>query len=75
MKSLCAAVVLAASALAENTGVPEVSQQFAQQQHQQPEYSYAPRQDQYGDVVSHGKWVTMEDNYNPYGQPARNPWG
>ena len=89
MKTFCAAVVMAASAFAENIA-PQVNQQFVQQ-HQEQQYNTGADQRQDGAVVSAGEWINVGDNQwanapqneyanvpNQWGyaqpSPARNPW-
>ena len=89
MKTFCAAVVMAASAFAENIA-PQVNQQFGQQ-HLEQQYNTGADQRQDGNVVSAGEWINVGDNQwanapqndwanvpNQWGyaqpSPARNPW-
>merc|ERR1712129_596533 len=74
MKTFCAAVVMAASAFAENIA-PQVNQQFVQQ-HQEQQYNTGADQRQDGNVVSAGEWINVGGNQWAYAQPspARNPW-
>jgi len=89
MKTFCAAVVMAASAFAENIA-PQVNQQFVQQ-HQEQQYNTGADQRQDGNVVSAGEWINVGDNQwanapqnewanvpDQWGyaqpSPARNPW-
>jgi len=76
MKIFCAAVLMAASAFAENIApqypeniAPRVSQQFVQYQHQQPQYHYA---EQRQDVINAGPWRVVPQNQPP---PPVNPIG
>ena len=64
MKTVCAALVMAASAYAENMV-----------QHQQ-QYAYPEQRSDDNTVVESGDWYAVPAGQNPYQtqQPARNPF-
>ena len=67
MKTICAAIVMAASAYADTV--------VQHQQQHQPHYTYAEQRSD-DTILDAGEWVTVPHNYNPY-QPqpaAKNPF-